>query len=204
MDFKFDSTNKRHRVAVFWAVLLLPFGVFALIDPREAWEALNVGLVVAFLWGYFIWAPMRIRKLCKSLERRMSSAIMLSPVLPLLILMVEAFASARTANFIGLIFIFVMVLNGCYLIIFSVAFPIYTMITKRRNAGVADCVLAGFLIGGISPVALLILGAVDRLFHYSGRGMPHDNLAYVLDTGALGAGIGFMFWLIAPIKTLPK
>jgi hypothetical protein len=108
------------------------------------------------------------------------------------------------------VFIFTMI--GCYLLFIFLALPAYLLCWKLWYAGLAQCLVAGVLIGG-GPFLILTLlqfagywptwddeslGGIILIA--SGKFTPAGVEHYLwsaVEPAALGAAVAFMFWWIA-------
>lgn len=120
---------------------------------------------------------------------RLLLGFVLSPPLPCLLL-----ADRSTPNYALVTGVALLV---SYSMILILAFPAFYVLSKRIKVGVLHCVSAGFAIGCFVPFFCVFV------LHFNGGRLETMTL---LKSGALGASIGFLFWVFAllPIPRSPK
>lgn len=99
----------------------------------------------------------------------------------------------------------------CYSLILLLAFPIYVHLKATNRVNLASALVTGSSIGavvGILPIVSIALSAVDYTLDYAGGTIVAGSggtivgtivvfTVLVVETAAVGAVTGFIFWVIA-------
>lgn len=148
-------------------------------------------------------------KISADSERRIKLGFFLAPILPCAI-------AIALSDYIGLNLGWPLLIVA-YLAIIFFAMPMFDAISKRREVKLIDCVISGFVIGGLGTAVLLLFvymfvfyGDVSANLgkegheeivegNYTSYGALKAGLE-VLGVGIFGASIGLIFWIVSFMK----
>jgi hypothetical protein len=203
---KIDWENNRRIIitAVIGLLLLLLF-------PRGVLSAMAVLFVPASLLGIHL---MVAKQQTGPLEKPVVYGFVLAPII--FCLGLETFWARNNSQYIFHYFFFVDIsleVIACYLTIALIAKPMFFALSRRTTPGFFHCVISGFISGCIAPAAFfLFFGIINALLGNTSasdsggetmrdgvetlHGLYADSII-ALQGGGIGAGIGFIFWILA-------
>ena len=150
--------------------------------------------------------------------RRIILGFILAPILPSALVIGYGFAQSGFSYWKTLLFGFAFYLVGCYAVTIVAVIPAYMLLRKFLRINLTVCVTTGFIIGALLaliPFLLQLLGTWPMFDFYSDSNGPiilnhhftaygiRSNLQSVTESGAFGAVIAFVFWLIAVCGNRP-